>query len=187
MSLRQRVDRSRIELFLRQLGERFRHPGRIYLVGGTTLVFEALRPQTVDIDIAFEVSPADHGEFIRVVRQIKDELSLNVEEASPADFIPLPGGAADRHEFIGRFGQLNVFHFDFYSTALSKIERGRVQDLEDVLTLLHARRMDWDKLKACFAEVLPQFGRASLRQDPVEFEKNFRALEGLWLEGRVSP
>jgi hypothetical protein len=30
---------------LRRLGERFRHPGRVYLVGGTTMVFERFREQ----------------------------------------------------------------------------------------------------------------------------------------------
>ncbi|HEY7492036.1 MAG TPA: hypothetical protein VIH59_13120 [Candidatus Tectomicrobia bacterium] len=56
MSLRQQVDRIRIEGFLQRLGERFRQPARLYLVGGTTMVFEALRLQTLDIAAALEVS-----------------------------------------------------------------------------------------------------------------------------------
>src|SRR5262245_37610006 len=100
MSLRPSVNRSRIELFLKQLGERYHRPGRVYLVGGTTLVFEAYRQQTLDIDIAIEVTPEDHGAFVQAVRKLKETLDVNVEEASPGDFIPLPGGYADRHEFI---------------------------------------------------------------------------------------
>lgn len=46
MSMRPPVDRQRIISFLQQLGQRFRRLGRVYLVGGTTLVFEALRTQT---------------------------------------------------------------------------------------------------------------------------------------------
>lgn len=180
MSLRQRADRARIERFLTELAGRFRQPARLYLVGGTTLVYEALRAQTLDIDLVIEVSAADHAELIRAIRDLKDSLSLNVEEASPADFIPLPAGYEDRREFIGRFGSLDVFHFDLYSTALSKIERGRVQDLEDVLTLLRAGRLDWDRLHAYFDEILPRMGQHSLRQDPVEFEQNFQALAALW-------
>ena len=65
---------------------------------------------------------------------------MNVEEASPGDFIPLPAGSEGRHEFIERFRKLDVFHFDLYSVALSKIERGRTQDLEDVLKLLQVVR-----------------------------------------------
>lgn len=180
MSLRQRVDRARIELFLQRLGEQFRRPARIYLVGGTTVVFEAIRQQTVDIDLVLEVSSADHGELIQAIRELKNSLSINVEEASPGDFIPLPAGYENRHEFVGRFGSLDVLHFDLYSTALSKIERGRVQDIEDVLALLRAGRIKWDKLKEFFDEILPRMGKESLRQDPVEFGQNFEALEAMW-------
>ena len=180
MSLLQRVDRARIELFLQRLGEQFRRPARIYLVGGTTVVFEAIRQQTVDIDLVLEVSSADHGELIQAIRELKNSLSINVEEASPGDFIPLPAGYENRHEFVGRFGSLDVLHFDLYSTALSKIERGRVQDIEDVLALLRAGRIKWDKLKEFFDEILPRMGKESLRQDPVEFGQNFEALEAMW-------
>jgi hypothetical protein len=64
---------------LRRLGARLRRPARLYLVGGTTMVFEALRPQTLDIDVVLEVSPEVHGELIQAIRALKDELSINVE------------------------------------------------------------------------------------------------------------
>jgi hypothetical protein len=104
VSLRQKVDSERIKLFFKRLSERFRRPGRVYLVGGTSLVFEELRQQTVDIDVVIDVSPADHGKFIQAVRELKDELSINVEEASPGDFIPLPSGYENRHQYLERFG-----------------------------------------------------------------------------------
>jgi hypothetical protein len=147
------------------------------LIGGTTLVFEALRSQTLDIDIALEVPPPDHADLIRAIRVLKDELSVNVEEAGPGDFIPLPAGYQDRHVFVGRFGSLDVFHFDLYSVALSKIERGRDQDFADVLILLSTGRLQWERLKAFFEEILPRMGEHSLRQDPLEFQENFRTLE----------
>ena len=49
MSQREEVDRRRIEHFLTTIGQRFKRAGRIYLVGGTTLVWEGLRAQTIDI------------------------------------------------------------------------------------------------------------------------------------------
>jgi hypothetical protein len=180
MSLRSPVSQDDIRRFLQRLGDEFRDPGRIYLVGGTTLVFEGLRRQTVDIDIAYDVTPERQDRFIQVVRRLKDVLDINVEEASPGDFIPLPAGAADRHEYVGRFGQLDVFHFDLYSTALSKIARGREQDFADVTALLNMRRIGWTQLEACYRDILPQIGRKSLRHNPEEFELNFRALTGMW-------
>jgi hypothetical protein len=180
VSQRPPVDRQRIEEFLRRLGERFHRPGRVYLVGGTTMVYEGFRGQTLDIDIAFEVSSDDHGAFIRAVRDLKEELWLNVEEASPGDFIPLPAGHRDRSRFIGRYGQLDVFHFDLYSMALSKIERGTEEDFSDVLALLRSKQIDWETLTGCFAEILPRVGTASLRQDPEEFQRKFDALKRMW-------
>ena len=177
--MRQDVDRERIRLFLERLGGRFRRPARIFLVGGTTLVYEGLREQSLDIDLAIEVDPQDHGDLMKAIRELKDELSINVEEASPGDFIPLPVGSESRHQFVGRFGNLDVFHFDPYSTALCKIERGRTQDFEDVLKLLDAGRIDWARLEGCFLDVLPRFGTQSLKQDPRVFEENFRALEAM--------
>ena len=117
--MRQRTDRQGIELFLQRLGRRFTRPGRLYLVRGTTMVYEGFRQQTLDIDISFEVADEDHSAFIAAVRDLKEQISLNIEEASPAEFIPLPSGHHERSQFLGRDGQLKVFHFDLYSTALS--------------------------------------------------------------------
>ena len=87
-----------------------------------------------------------------------------------------------RHVFVGRFGQLDVFHFDLYSLALSKVARGRRQDYEDVLLLLKSDRIDWPELDQAYRDVLPRMGQESLRQDPAEFENNFRALASMWRE-----
>ncbi|MBI3537330.1 MAG: hypothetical protein HY070_07235, partial [Chloroflexi bacterium] len=115
MSSRHPANREHTEKFLRALGERFKKPARIYLVGGTSLVWEGFREQSLDVDVSFEVDDADHGKFVQTIRELKDELIINVEEVSPADFIPLPSGARDRAVFIGRYGSLDIFHFDFYS------------------------------------------------------------------------
>src|SRR5438128_2045596 len=148
MSLRQPVSRERIDGFLRWLGNHYRHPARLYLVGGTSVVYEGLRSQTMDIDLAIEVSAGNHGDLLTVLREARDTLDINIEEAAPSDFIPLPAGYAERHQFIGRFGEVDVFHFDLYSMALSKIERGRQQDQMDVIALLKSNRLKWDRLQA---------------------------------------
>lgn len=178
--MRQRVDQSRIELFLQRLGQLFHKPGRIYLVGGTTMVYEGLRQQTLDIDLAIEVANQDHSAFIRIVRELKEQLSLNIEEASPADFIPLPAGYRERSQYIGRYGQLDIFHFDLYSTALSKIERGTENDFADILTLLQTNRIDMVQLTAYFYEILPRYATESLKQDPAEFQRKFAILTAMW-------
>ena len=134
MSSRPPATRERVIYFLGALGDRFKKPGRTYLVGGTTIVMEGLRNQSVDIDLTYQIDDHDHDEFLKSIRELNDQLNVNVEEASPEDFIPLPSGSFDRAVYIGRFGQLDVYHFDFYSTVLSKIARGS----EEVLAMQQA-------------------------------------------------
>lgn len=153
MSLRQGVSRERIAAFLQH---------------------------TLDVDLVIEVSADGHSELIRVLQEIRLALDINIEEASPGDFIPLPAGFSDRHVFIGRYGQVEAFHFDWYCTALSKIERGRQQDLADVIALLSHHRIDWIRLEGMYREILPLMGQKSLRQKPGDFARNFVALESLW-------
>jgi hypothetical protein len=174
--MRPPIDRLRVHYFLVKLGIEFRYPARLYLVGGTTMVYEGLRHQSLDIDIDYEVADEHEAEFARVIRQLKEELQVNIELASPRDFIPLPTGWKERAKYVGRFGQVDVFHFDLYSTALSKIERGREGDYEDVLTMLRSGQITFDELARAFQNILPRVERQSLKRDPERFKRNFAVL-----------
>ncbi|MDE0301356.1 MAG: DUF6036 family nucleotidyltransferase [Candidatus Poribacteria bacterium] len=180
MSFRDAVNRNRIEGFLNQLGKRFRGAGQVYLVGGTTMVYEGFRTQTLDIDIAFELDPKDHTEFIHVVRELKEEMQINVEEASPRHFIPLPSGYETRCQFLGHYGKIEVFHFDPYSMALSKIERATAEDFSDVLALLKHNWIQIEMLEEAFRDILPRYASESLKGDSLEFKRKFSALKQMW-------
>ena len=175
--MRPPIDRLRVHYFLVKLGMEFRHPARLYLVGGTTLVYEGLREQSLDIDISYEVADEHEAEFASVIRRLKDELQINVEQASPGDYIPLPSGWKERAKHVGHFGSVDVFHFDLYSSALSKIERGREGDFQDVLSLLHANHIQMTELREAFENILPRLERESLKRNPERFRRNFAALE----------
>jgi hypothetical protein len=174
--MRKPVDATRIRMFLDALGKRFRHGGRVYLVGGTTLVLKGLRAQTVDVGLTWEIDPAHATEFVDAVRELKETLDLNVEEVSPGDFIPLPEGHESRAIYEGTFGALAIYHFDPCSTALSKIERGTEKDFDDVKALLRAGLIAWTDLEQCFSRVMQTYGRESLRQDAPRFRRHFEAL-----------
>ncbi len=174
--MRPPIDRLRVHYFLVKLGIEFHYPARLYLVGGTTLVYEGLRQQSLDIDISYEVADEHEAEFSRVIRRLKEDMQINIELASPGDFIPLPAGWKERAKFVGRFGQVDVFHFDLYSTALSKIERGREGDYEDILAMLRSEQINMVELESAFANILPRVERESLKRDPDKFIRNFAAL-----------
>lgn len=171
MSPRALVDRPRLEALLAALGASFRHPARLYLSGGEGLIWRGLRGTTQDVDISYEVAPAHHDAWIRSLRELKERLSINIEEAQPSDFIPIPAGAESRAEFIGRYGAVDVFLLDPYSIALSKLERGLGGDLDDVRALLAAGVIEKAKLTRLFDEVLPRYERAAVKSDPARFRE----------------
>ena len=118
------------------LGRECRSSGRVYLVGGASAVLVGWRPTTVDADLKLDPEPA--GAFEAIAR-LKDALGINVELAAPDQFIPALPGWRERSPFIARHGQVSFHHYDFYSQALAKIERGHREDLSDVAAM-HERR-----------------------------------------------
>jgi len=127
-----------------------------YLAGGATAVLSGWRGSTVDVDI--ELDP-EQDELLRALPSIKEALAVNVELASPAQFIPLPEGWEERSQFVTREGVLTFRHFDLYSQALAKLERGHRQDIEDVQTMLERGFVDRDELRARFSEIEPALYR----------------------------
>ena len=134
------------------LGRYARGPGRVYFTGGATAVMKGWRDATVDIDIKLDPEPA--GAF-EAISRIKEELSLNVELASPDQFIPDPPASKSRAEFICREGPVEFFHYDLYAQALAKIERGHARDLVDVTTMAKTGEIDLERLTALFTEIEP--------------------------------
>ena len=62
--------------------------------------------------------------MFRAIPHIKESLQLNVELASPVDFIPVKAGWQDRSPFVAQEGRASFHHFDPYAQALAKVERG---------------------------------------------------------------
>jgi len=165
--MREVATRDRILEFLRRLGSVAQQNTRIYLTGGATAVLLGWRESTVDVDL--KMVPESDALF-RAIPELKESLRLNVELASPPDFIPpLPGWEA-RSLFICREGRIDWHHFDLYSQALSKIERGHERDLQDVGEMLHRGRVEPAKLREFFATIRPQLVRYPAI-DPDAFQK----------------
>jgi len=163
--------------FLEQLGRCYRHSGRIFLVGGSSLILVAAKVSTLDIDLQFDIPGEYHEAFIRCLRQISRQHKLPIEQVSPDQFIPLPRGYQNRHQFIGRYGSLDVFHFDFYSVALSKLHRGNEKDFADVIQMVSQGLITLVWLREQFQEVLPQLESFDISTDAKDFERNFTLFE----------
>lgn len=154
--MRSLADADRIGAFMRAAGAAARREGVCYLTGGATAVLYGWRSTTVDVDIALE---PEQDELLRELPRIKDELGINVELASPGDFIPLPPESEARAVGIGREGRLTFAHFDPYAQALSKLERGHAHDLEDVAAMMRLGLVERARLQELFVAIQPQLYR----------------------------
>ncbi len=175
-AMREDVDRARVLQFLEALGASFRHPAKLVLSGGEAMVWRGLRAATRDIDVAYEVDPAHHDEWQRAVVALKERLNVNVEEAQPSDFVPLPPGARDRAEFIGRFGSVDVFLCDPYSVAFAKLDRGSARDLGDVRALLTSGTIAPARLHDLVEAAIASPSPRRLQFDPARVRRNLAAV-----------
>ena len=127
--MRALTEASNLRRFLTELGRAAREPARVYLVGGASAVLLGWRQTTIDIDL--EIVP-DRDDLLLAIRTLKERLQINVELAYPWHFIPALPGWQQRSVYIGQEGPLSLYHYDFYSQALAKIERGHAQYRLDV-------------------------------------------------------
>jgi hypothetical protein len=154
--MRPPVDEQRIRALAVELGRVARQPVRMYLRGGSTAVLEGWRDATIDVDLRFE---PEADELLRALPGLKDTLGVNIELASPPDFIPELPGWRDRSPHVFREGSVDVHHFDPYSQALSKIERGFDQDLTDVRTMIERGLVEPPRLRELYEAIEPELYR----------------------------
>ena len=129
------------------LGERAQSHGKVYLTGGASAVLMGWRDSTLDVDLKLDPEPA--GVF-DALRQAKEDIGINIELASPDDFIPPLPGWKDRCLSIAREGPVEFLHYDFHAQALSKIERQHAQDVSDVHSMFSSNLITIEGLRQYF-------------------------------------
>ncbi len=172
--MRERVDDSRIRALARQLGRVAQRPVRLYLTGGATAVVEGWRASTIDVDLRFE---PESDELLRALPALKELLDVNIELASPPDFIPELPGWRERSPLLFQEGRIEIHHFDLYSQALSKIERGFEQDLSDVREMLDRGFVEADRLRELYEAIEPELYRYPAI-DPAAFRRKLSVALG---------
>jgi len=155
---------------MQRLGREAKGPGSIYFTGGATMLLLGIRDQTIDVDLKMDPEPP--GVF-EVIARLKDELELNIELASPDDFLPALPRWREQSLPINTFGQVSFYHYDLRAQALAKLERGHDQDLKDVKALLERQAVSAADLWTAFEEMKPLLIRyPAIEAD--EFEKKIR-------------
>lgn len=175
--MREIADADRIWRFMRALGSESSRDARVYFTGGATAVLIGWRASTIDVDM--KVVPDDDRVF-RAIPRLKESLQINVELASPADFIPVRAGWEERSPFIARDGKLQFHHFEFLPQALAKLERGHTQDLEDVREMVRRQLVNPDEAREYFKAIERELHRYPA-VDPPSFR---RAVDEMFGAGR---
>ncbi len=144
------------------------------MTGGATAVLEGWRGSTADVDLRFE---PDLDELLRELPALKESLGVNIELASPPDFVPELPGWRERSPLVFEEGNVAVHHFDFYSQALSKIERGFGQDLDDVGKMIESGLVAPALLRELYETIEPELYRYPAI-DPAAFRRKVEAALG---------
>ena len=150
------LTRQKLVEFLSRLGSKVRSKGTCYLTGGASALLVGWRETTLDVDVKFDPEPA--GAF-DAIPELKKSLQINIELASPDDFIPVADNWKSNSPFVGQYGDLSVYHFDFTAQAMSKIEREHPKDLIDVKEMLSRGLTSREKLAATLATIRPLIKR----------------------------
>jgi hypothetical protein len=165
--MREPLNAHRLQVLMKALSVEARTPGRVYLTGGASAVLLGWRSSTIDVDLKL-VPESD--EILRSVPRLKEQLHLNIELASPDEFIPQLPGWQDRSQFIKQEGRLSFYHYDFYAQALAKIERNHELDKSDVAHLIDAGLVKTDRMWELFLAIegeiyrYPALDRATFRK-----------------------
>jgi len=173
--MRRPVDENRVRGLLHALARASDSDAQVYLTGGATAVLHGWRSSTKDVDL--KIVP-ENDAILRAIPRLKEELEVNVELASPGDFIPELPGWQERSPFIERDGGVSFHHYDLYAQALAKIERGHATDRQDVKEMFARGLIDASELRRFFLVIEPRLYRY-----PAIDPKSFRRAVEEFLEG----
>jgi hypothetical protein len=172
--MRALADATRIGHFMSAVGAEADQEVDVYFTGGATAVLVGWREATIDVDVL--VVP-ENDALLRALARIKDSLAINVEFASPLDFIPVPSGWEMRSPSIRRERNASFFHFDPYAQALAKAERGHEQDFTDVAALIEHGFVEPPRARQYFEEIESALYRFPA-VDPAAFRARVEELFG---------
>ena len=161
--MRANIDTQKLERLMQVLGREAQGSGCIYFTGGASALLIGWRNSTVDVDLRLDPEPPGIFQAIPTERfaisKLKQELNINIELASPQDFLPPLPGWRDRSVFIGKQGQISFYHYDFTAQALSKLSRGFDRDIKDIEAMYKQKLFSLSDLQNCFEAIVPELIR----------------------------
>lgn len=152
------ITRANIEQFLQALARQVPEPSNLYLTGNAVFVHLGLRASTNNI-LQLVVETTDDEQMTALMQRCASSLHLNLEFSSPEDLVPIPWTWQDQARYVGPYGYIDVFYFDFVSLALSKLAQGSESDLNDIWLLVQQKLLTLHALDDAYLEIQPRLGR----------------------------
>lgn len=152
------VSQASIEQFLQALALLFQQPSNLYLTGDAVLVHLGLRT-SMSTTLSLVVEASDEEAMTAAAKRSAERVHLTAAFTSPEDTIPIPWTWQDHAQYVGPYGYIDVFYFDYVSLALSKIALGSEQDLNDVWLLVRQKLLSLHDLDNAYLEIQPRMGR----------------------------
>lgn len=170
--MREKTNIKKIKEFMKELGSRVIIPVNVYFTGGASALLLGFRETTIDLDVKFI---PDSNEVLKLIPSLKEKLEINIELASPSDFIPELPEWQKRSIFIDEYNKVKFYHYDFYSQVLAKIERGHTQDVEDIKNFIKGKYVEPEKLLEFFYRIKDKLYRYPAI-DPESFEMDVKKI-----------
>ncbi len=149
-----KVESDQIRALLDAVGKRYPSSVQLYLLGGSALCLLGSPRPTLDIDYVGDDLKKD--DLQKVMEEVAHEMGLDVEAVPIERFTPVAHDGYQRSLPFGTFGNLEVYIFDPYSIALSKIDRGFDTDIDDVVFLVQSELITLEELERFTRESLPR-------------------------------
>jgi hypothetical protein len=175
------VTQTSIEQFLQTLAMTFQQPCNLYLTGEAVLVHLGLRGG-ISSTVSMVVETANDEVMLGTIRRCAERVHLTPYFTSPEDHVPIPWSWQDRAQFVGAYGYIDVYYFDYISLALSKIALGSEQDLNDVWLLVRQQYLSLHELDNAYLEIQPRMGRKPYDNvEPQQFAQRYAQVRK-WLQ-----
>lgn len=152
------VSQANIEQFLQTLALAFQQPSNLYLTGDAVLVHLGLRSST-STTLSVVIEATDEVRMTAAIKRSAERVHLTTAFTSPEDIIPIPWTWQDHAQYVGPYGYIDLYYFDYISLALSKIAQGGEQDLNDVWLLVRKKLLSLHELDNAYLEIQPRMGR----------------------------
>ena len=142
-----------------------------------------LRSATLDVDYDADADdPAALEDLELAIRALKNVLDINVEPASPGNFLPVSPNVRARSRYVGRFGSLSVYYYHLPSLVIAKAARGYEQDLDDAEQLIRTAEVTWPEIDEAWAEMRAR-PTGWLRYEPDDVQRRLDVLRKRFEEG----